>query len=209
MHGSFDVVVAILILLLILGAAGDSETGEIAKTKLDALREKTAMALAAAAELSRELHLPPRAASTADFLRAELSAFPSRFRPLRPLDSALVRHTPAWKSRGLDEVQPLDDSFHPAHCFWRKQELLCLPSFFILGTPKSGTTALWGAISSHPDVLNVRKEPHWWATGKGRIVPCTFARTTKRHLASSIAPKATEALHSATLPLPRFGGCAR
>ena len=40
----------------------------------------------------------------------------------------------------------------------------CLPSFVLLGTPKSGTTSLFNWVLQHPDVrAPVRKELHFWA----------------------------------------------
>ncbi|XP_063955345.1 carbohydrate sulfotransferase 15-like [Lytechinus pictus] len=41
-------------------------------------------------------------------------------------------------------------------------ELNCLPYFYVIGTSKCGTTDIWAKILSHPDVINVPKEPHWW-----------------------------------------------
>lgn len=39
-----------------------------------------------------------------------------------------------------------------------------LPTFFLLGAPKAGTTALWAMLRQHPDVfLPDRKEPHYFA----------------------------------------------
>ena len=47
----------------------------------------------------------------------------------------------------------------PAH--WTSR---CLPSFVLIGTPKSGTTSLFNWILQHPDILApVRKELHFWA----------------------------------------------
>ena len=39
-----------------------------------------------------------------------------------------------------------------------------LPTFFLLGAPKAGTTALYAMLKQHPDVfLPARKEPHYFA----------------------------------------------
>jgi len=106
-------------------------------------------------------------------IREEFRAQVSRFRPLRHLNRDLIQHTSAWRARGMEDIpHDFDENYYPAHCFWRKSatELACLPSFFVLGTPKSGTTALWDNIVAHPDVIKVRKEPHWWTLGSGRIV---------------------------------------
>ena len=47
----------------------------------------------------------------------------------------------------------------PAH--WSSR---CLPSFVLLGTPKSGTTSLFNWMLQHPDMrAPVRKELHFWA----------------------------------------------
>ncbi|XP_063963165.1 carbohydrate sulfotransferase 15-like [Lytechinus pictus] len=48
-------------------------------------------------------------------------------------------------------------------CWLRnKTELNCLPYFYVIGTSKCGTTDIWAKILSHPDVIDVPKEPHWW-----------------------------------------------
>ncbi|XP_011662499.2 carbohydrate sulfotransferase 15-like isoform X2 [Strongylocentrotus purpuratus] len=45
----------------------------------------------------------------------------------------------------------------------KDNKIRCLPYFYILGTPKSGTSDLWDKISGHPDVIGgILKEPHWW-----------------------------------------------
>ena len=106
------------------------------------------------------------------FVLNELRSQVTRFQPLRPLSRDLMTGSSVWKSRGLDEV-PLDfdPSLAPAQCWRTKKEAYCLPSFFILGSPKCGTTTLWEAIGTHPEIIRVRKEPHWWTLGKGQIVP--------------------------------------
>ena len=41
--------------------------------------------------------------------------------------------------------------------------LFCMPSFFIAGFPKSGTTSLAAALNQHPQIAIPRKkEGHWW-----------------------------------------------
>jgi N-acetylgalactosamine 4-sulfate 6-O-sulfotransferase len=43
------------------------------------------------------------------------------------------------------------------------RSLSCLPSFFLMGYPKCGTTELYNILSLHPQFAKpVRKEPHWW-----------------------------------------------
>ena len=40
-----------------------------------------------------------------------------------------------------------------------------MPNFFIIGTPKAGTTALQKILSAHPDVfMSPIKEPHYFST---------------------------------------------
>jgi hypothetical protein len=40
-----------------------------------------------------------------------------------------------------------------------------LPNFFVIGAPKSGTTALHGALIQHPDIfMPTLKEPHFFST---------------------------------------------
>ena len=44
------------------------------------------------------------------------------------------------------------------------QRLRCLPYFYLISTPKSGTTTLWNQLSKHPEV-DMRigiKENAWW-----------------------------------------------
>ncbi|KAL3864864.1 hypothetical protein ACJMK2_006514 [Sinanodonta woodiana] len=64
---------------------------------------------------------------------------------------------------------------------WRKRfshnvsssyRLRCLPYFYIIGQPKSGSTDLFFRISRHPDVVTPPiKEFHWWSRGRqGRQV---------------------------------------
>lgn len=146
----------------------------VTSPKLDALKKMTQTVLATVQELEEELSAieengarqpeldeetpppdeeglsVPQLQHSLLVIREEYRAQVTRFRPLRHLDRKLIEHTPAWRARGLEDVpRKFDESFSPAHCFWRKEgsatELACLPSFFILGTPKSGTTALWYA----------------------------------------------------------------
>ncbi|XP_054768805.2 carbohydrate sulfotransferase 15-like [Lytechinus pictus] len=46
--------------------------------------------------------------------------------------------------------------------------LRCLPYFYLLGMPKSGTTDLWTKILRHPEVKDTSKEPHWWTRSNGK-----------------------------------------
>ncbi|XP_072029692.1 carbohydrate sulfotransferase 15-like [Amphiura filiformis] len=48
---------------------------------------------------------------------------------------------------------------------WRQRsdyKLLCLPSFFLAGVGKCGTTDIWNKIVEHPQIIRVVKEPRWW-----------------------------------------------
>lgn len=67
-----------------------------------------------------------------------------------------------------------------------------LPNFFIVGAPKSGTTALASYLQSHPNVfLSTPKEPHYFATDLPRYRAATseaeyrhlFHESTRDHLA--------------------------
>ena len=40
-----------------------------------------------------------------------------------------------------------------------------VPGFFIVGAPKTGTSAMWRYLMDHPDVfMSAKKEPHYYAT---------------------------------------------
>ncbi|XP_041460777.1 carbohydrate sulfotransferase 15-like [Lytechinus variegatus] len=41
-------------------------------------------------------------------------------------------------------------------------QLNCLPYFYLIGMSKCGTTDLWKKLTSHPDIVDLPKEPHWW-----------------------------------------------
>jgi len=85
-----------------------------------------------------------------------------------PLSSVISFHrvrpshrTPQWdkdpRCRVIAEYMKLESG--PAH--WSSR---CLPTFVLLGTPKSGTTSLFNWILQHPDLrAPVRKELHFWA----------------------------------------------
>ena len=46
------------------------------------------------------------------------------------------------------------------------QKLRCLPYFFIVGFPKSGTTDVWFRLINHPDIAgNHEKEPNFFRKG--------------------------------------------
>ena len=51
------------------------------------------------------------------------------------------------------------------------QKLRCLPYFFIVGFPKSGTTDVWFRLINHPDIAgNHEKEPNFFRKGMlGRL----------------------------------------
>jgi len=63
------------------------------------------------------------------------------------------------------------------HRDWRtKYGWLCLPYFFLLGTPKSGTTTLFEMITTHPQVIRTRKEPHWWTRARPEVTVVNYAQ---------------------------------
>ena len=99
-----------------------------------------------------------------------------------------LAHYPTYTQRGLDQVPA---TFHPSfkNPCWQVTEATkniitrdsspgksaktswhCLPYFMLIGTPKSGTTALYEMIAGHPDVVRTRKEPHWWTRGEESLV---------------------------------------
>ncbi|XP_072040231.1 carbohydrate sulfotransferase 15-like isoform X2 [Amphiura filiformis] len=57
---------------------------------------------------------------------------------------------------------------NPCHCmFWQKSDsgcfyTGCLPYFYLIGAPKSATSALWNQLIAHPDIVDIGKETHWW-----------------------------------------------
>lgn len=51
---------------------------------------------------------------------------------------------------------------NPCYIKSTDKKLHCLPYFFLLGTPKSGTTDIWSKIQAHPEIVAAAKEPHWW-----------------------------------------------
>lgn len=52
---------------------------------------------------------------------------------------------------------------HLHHIDGKDYRLRCLPYFYVIGQPKSGTTDLFGRLLLHPDFkYNTIKEPHWW-----------------------------------------------
>lgn len=44
-----------------------------------------------------------------------------------------------------------------------KDDLYCLPYFYLAGMPKCGTTDIWEKLTKHPQVWGSSKESHWWA----------------------------------------------
>ncbi|XP_072014286.1 uncharacterized protein [Amphiura filiformis] len=64
----------------------------------------------------------------------------------------------------FDNIPPPDkflDEFK-SPC-WRDDNLLqCLPSFYLAGMPKCGTSDVWAKVNAHNGVHATRKEPHWW-----------------------------------------------
>ena len=51
------------------------------------------------------------------------------------------------------------------------QNLRCLPYYFIVGFPKSGTTDVWNRLLDHPDIIGKHnKEPNFYRKGMlGRL----------------------------------------
>ncbi|XP_072040798.1 carbohydrate sulfotransferase 15-like [Amphiura filiformis] len=47
-------------------------------------------------------------------------------------------------------------------CVLEKEKIRCLPYFYLIGAPKSGTTDLWWNIVRHPSVVRRVKEGSWW-----------------------------------------------
>ena len=47
----------------------------------------------------------------------------------------------------------------------------CLPYFYLVGAPKCGTTDVWYNLLRHPQVMHVRKEPHYW---KAKVKSCKY-----------------------------------
>src|SRR5215212_10736723 len=46
----------------------------------------------------------------------------------------------------------------------RGAKIPTLPTFFIVGAAKSGTTSLYHYLSQHPDIyMSPNKEPHWFS----------------------------------------------
>ncbi|XP_041476110.1 carbohydrate sulfotransferase 15-like [Lytechinus variegatus] len=74
-----------------------------------------------------------------------------------------TRELVKWAPEIFEKV-PLDFLGNFKNPCWlrNKTELNCLPYFYVIGTSKCGTTDIWEKILSHPDVINVPKEPHWW-----------------------------------------------
>ena len=57
--------------------------------------------------------------------------------------------TSLWRSRINGFQEPL--------------RMRCLPYFYLIGQPKSGTTDLFYKLNMHPDIaMGTHKEPHWW-----------------------------------------------
>lgn len=64
------------------------------------------------------------------------------------------------------------------------KKLHCLPYFFLLGTPKSGTTDIWSKILAHPEIVTTAKEPHWWTRASYPSAP--LAAYEKRYMTNPI-----------------------
>ena len=51
-------------------------------------------------------------------------------------------------------------------CWTTDNTLLCLPYFYVAGMPKCGTSDIWDKLMEHPKIMRMRKEPHWWTSGR-------------------------------------------
>lgn len=62
--------------------------------------------------------------------------------------------------------------------------LYCLPSFFVAGFPKTGTTTLNAVLQQHPQILSSRyKEVHWWTRSpRAELTPDYLKLTVVRYL---------------------------
>ncbi|XP_067092715.1 carbohydrate sulfotransferase 15-like [Osmerus mordax] len=60
---------------------------------------------------------------------------------------------------------------HLYHNNSKLYRLRCLPYFYIIGQPKSGTTDLYHRLMLHPEVrFSTMKEPHWWTRKRFGII---------------------------------------
>ncbi|KAJ8045730.1 Carbohydrate sulfotransferase 15 [Holothuria leucospilota] len=67
------------------------------------------------------------------------------------------------------------------------KKLHCLPYFFLLGTPKSGTTDIWSKILAHPEIVAAIKEPHWWTRTSYPSAPLEVYE--KRYMTNAIVKR--------------------
>jgi hypothetical protein len=65
------------------------------------------------------------------------------------------------------------------------------PNFFIVGAPKSGTTALYSYLADHPDIgMSKRKEPHFFASDvRGTQRPATTLAQYSRNFDGAAGKK--------------------
>ena len=80
--------------------------------------------------------------------------------------------------------QGFDSNFTSSNCWVTRtviqetgqvtEKLQCIPSLYLIGVAKSGTTDIWMRLSRHPDFARCRsigvcghnvKEPHFWTLG--------------------------------------------
>ncbi|XP_038058148.1 carbohydrate sulfotransferase 15-like [Patiria miniata] len=76
----------------------------------------------------------------------------------------------------------------------RTEELNCLPSFFVAGFPKCGTSDVYAKLYRHPGIVRTKKkEPHWWTRNRfnGSLLEYTgnFQTLAKRISANASASK--------------------
>lgn len=68
----------------------------------------------------------------------------------------------------------------PAEANMSESAINCLPYFYLIGAPKSGTTDLFVRLKQHPEISNfLTKEPHWIAR------KCYYAKNRVRNDLSS------------------------
>lgn len=72
--------------------------------------------------------------------------------------------------QALKSVLPSEYVNYTVNPCWKIQRqsslsLACVPSFFLLGYPKCGTTELYNILTLHPHFAKpYNKEPHWWTS---------------------------------------------
>jgi hypothetical protein len=70
---------------------------------------------------------------------------------------------PHWMSETIDCLISVTASTTKRLHKIEGSDMHCLPYYYLLGFPKSGTTDLWHRISQHPLQASTTKELHWWS----------------------------------------------